>query len=142
MPLVILQVPPPSRVIRSRDTPRPRPPAALRRPEAPRLVLPTPRVAPPARLLRRPLAFLVPVQAPPVLRLRLPPPLPAPRLTLVPSPAAPAPAPLAAAGEAIATSIGIQATGGTRVIMVPADLTKPGRVDITQFRVAVAAGVW
>jgi hypothetical protein len=54
-----------------------------------------------------------------------------------------APVPLAApTGVPIATTVGILATSGTRVSMTPADLTMPGRVDITEFHVAIRAGVW
>jgi hypothetical protein len=39
--------------------------------------------------------------------------------------------------------VGIVAAGGTRIIgMVPADLTLQGRVDITDFRITLFAGVW
>jgi hypothetical protein len=55
-----------------------------------------------------------------------------------------APAPTPAAVDAPgATSVGIVGIGGTRVVaMTPADLTVPGRVDITDFRISLFAGVW
>jgi hypothetical protein len=42
-----------------------------------------------------------------------------------------------------ATSVGILGAGGTRIVsMVPADLLKAGRVDITDFKISLFAGVW
>ena len=112
MKLAVVLRAPPPSRIARAHDPHARPQLALRAP-APRLRLAAPpSVAAPPRLVLR-----APVAAPPVAR------------------DAPVLAP-------IATAVGIIGAGGTRVIMVPADLTLPGRVDITQFRVAIAAGVW
>jgi hypothetical protein len=75
-------------------------------------------------------------QPPPVLRL-IGPPLPQPvRFALR------APVPALSADTVPIAAVGVQGTGGTRVVNVPADLTKPGVVYITQFRIALTAGVW
>jgi hypothetical protein len=77
----------------------------------------------------------------PVLRLVLPtPPRPVRLVLRAPAPPAPVPTPLAEVTGAVA--VGVLGTGGTRVIMVPADLTQTGLVNITQFRISLAAGVW
>jgi hypothetical protein len=98
------------------------------------------RALPPSRITR---ARDTPRASPrPTLHAAKPPP-PAPvRLTLR-APVTPPQAPRSAPVETpIATAVGILGAGGTRVIMVPAELTQPGLVNITQFRVAIAAGVW
>jgi hypothetical protein len=78
----------------------------------------------------------------PVLRRLTPPPPPIPRFRLVSQPA-PAPAYLPPPAYGPATTVGILATGGTRIVsMKPADLTLPGRVDITDFSITLFAGVW
>lgn len=91
---------------------------------------------------RRRRAAPPPTAPAPVLRLVVPKPEPIQRFTLARAPVAARPrAAPAVTGEA-ATSVGITGTGGTHVSMVPADLTQAGRVDITEFRVSLFAGVW
>jgi hypothetical protein len=139
--LAVLMPLPPSRIARARDIPRPRPQPALHA-AAPRVRLVPPLVvAPPPRPARARPSPLSPLAPAPVLRLVVPPP-PAPVRLALRAPVAPVPLDVAPGPVPIATAVGILGTGGTRVIMVPADLTQPGRVDITQFRVALAAGVW
>ena len=140
---VLLHPTPPSRIRRARGTPRAAPVVALRAPALRLHLTPPPTVTAPPRATRRRPAAEVAALPPPVLRLVVATAPPPARLVLR------APAPLAApivepteAAVPIATAVGIQGTGGTRVIMVPADLTQPGIVNITHFRVAVAAGVW
>lgn len=143
MPLAILKPLPPSRVVRPRELPRAAPAVALRAVQQRHHITPPPAVVVPPRPTRaRRVTPLAPVERPaPLLRL-LAPPAPAPvRLVLrAPAPAPPTPTPLATVQMAIA--VGIQGGGGTRVINVPADLTQPGLVNITQFRVALTAGSW
>jgi hypothetical protein len=77
-----------------------------------------------------------------VLRKVAPRPVPIPRFRVTHA-AAPEPAYLPPPAYGPATSVGIVAAGGTRIIgMVPADLTLQGRVDITDFRITLFAGVW
>jgi hypothetical protein len=96
-------------------------------------------VRPPERPTRARARLIPPTVAPaPVLRLVVP---PEPRIERF---GLKAPAPTPAAVDAPgATSVGIVGIGGTRVVaMTPADLTVPGRVDITDFRISLFAGVW
>ena len=143
MTWVALRAAPPSRVTRAPERPRPRPQATLRAiAPRPRLIAPL-IVTPPPRPPRRQPQAVSPVPAQPVLRLPAPRPPAVPRLVL--RAPVPAPAPLLTAPVnivPIAEAVGILGIGGTRVIMVPADLTQPGRVDITRFRIGLAAGVW
>jgi hypothetical protein len=140
VPLVVLRPSPPSRAGKPREVPRPAPPRPLRLALAPLLRLPRIALRPAQRppLARRQVGRVDLLAPPPVLRLVVPPPSLRPRFTLkAPVPLAPPPA-----AVPVATAVGILGTTGTRVTMVPADLTQPGRVDITEFHVALAAGVW
>lgn len=140
MTLVVLRPGPPSRRV-AREAPRPAPPVALRRFELPARPDHPARVEAPRRPSRE--APRAPLRSLPAPVLRLPgPPTPLPtRLTL--QPYQPPPVPTLQEGvAAVASSVGILGGGGTRVVMVPADLTQPGRVDISDFRIALTAGVW
>ena len=97
-------------------------------------------VRPPDRPLARRARLTPPTVAPaPVLRLVVPPEPVIARFRLTP----PVPSPAAAAQAPGATSVGITGIGGTHVVaMTPADLTVPGRVDISDFRISLFAGVW
>ena len=76
----------------------------------------------------------------PTLRLAVPAPPPIPRFRVV---TAPAPTALPPPDTGYATSVGILGVGGTRIVgMTPANLLTAGRVDITDFRISLFAGVW
>lgn len=127
------------RFARPREAPRPGPVVALRAaPVRHRLTAPSVVRAPPRPARARRAVPSAPILLTPVLRV------------VTPAPEAPAryvlhaPAPLAepVAPVPIATSVGIVSTAGTHVTMTPADLTQPGLVNVTSFRLALFAGVW